>query len=37
MMIAAVLAGLATLFAVGGFFAAISDDGRIGYDAASNS
>ena len=37
MMIAALIAGLATLFVVGGFFAAISDDGRITYDAESDS
>jgi Tfp pilus assembly protein PilX len=36
MMIAAIVAGLATLFVVGGFFAAISDDGRITYDAESD-
>ena len=37
MMIAVIIAGLATLFAVGGFFAAISDDGRITYRAESGS
>lgn len=35
MMIAAIIAGLVTLLAVGGFFAAISDDGRITYDTES--
>jgi hypothetical protein len=37
MMIAALIAGLAALFAVGGFFAAISDSGRITDDAESDS
>jgi Tfp pilus assembly protein PilX len=37
MMIAALVAGLATLFVVGGFFAALSDDGRITYEAESGS
>jgi type II secretory pathway pseudopilin PulG len=35
MMIAVIIAGLATLFLVGGFFATISDDGRIVYSAES--
>ena len=35
MMIAVILAGLATLFLVGGFFAEISDDGRITYNIES--
>jgi len=30
-MMAAIVVGLAVLFLVGGFFAAISDDGRITY------
>jgi type II secretory pathway pseudopilin PulG len=34
-MIAAIVVGLAALFLVGGFFAAISDDGRITYSAES--
>ena len=34
-MIAAIVVGLAALFLVGGFFAAISDDGRISYNAES--
>ena len=35
MMIAAIVAGLAVLFLVGGFFAEISDDGRITYNIES--
>ena len=35
MMIAAIVAGLTVLFLVGGFFAAISDDGGITYSAES--
>ena len=34
-MIAAIVVGLAALFLVGGFFAAISDDGRTTYSAES--
>jgi type II secretory pathway pseudopilin PulG len=34
-LIAAIVVGLAALFLVGGFFAAISDDGRITYSAES--
>ena len=34
-MIAAIVVGLAALFLVGGFFAAISDDGGITYSAES--
>ena len=37
MMIAVIIIGLAALFVVGGLFAAISDDGRITYDAESDS
>ena len=36
MMIAVIIAGLAALFVVGGFFATISDDGRIVYSAESD-
>ena len=36
MMIAVVIAGLAALFLVGGFFATISDDGRIAYSVESD-
>jgi hypothetical protein len=35
MMIAAIAAGLAVLFLVGGFFAEISDEGRITYNIES--
>ena len=35
MMLAAIIAGLAVLFLVGGFFAEISDDGRITYNIES--
>ena len=35
MMIAMIIAGLATLFLVGGFFAEISDGGRITYNIES--
>jgi type II secretory pathway component PulJ len=35
MMIALIIAGLVTLFLVGGFFAVISDDGRITYNTES--
>ena len=34
-MIVAIAVGLAALFLVGGFFAAISDDGRITYNSES--
>jgi type II secretory pathway pseudopilin PulG len=34
-MLAAIVVGLAALFLVGGFFAAVSDDGRITYSAES--
>jgi hypothetical protein len=36
MMIAVIIAGLGTLFLVGGFFATISDEGRIVYSAESD-
>jgi hypothetical protein len=36
MMLAAIVAGLAVLFLVGGFFAVISDDGRIAYHVESD-
>jgi hypothetical protein len=36
MMVAAIVAGLAVLFLVGGIFAEISDDGRIVYSAESD-
>ena len=36
MMIAAIVAGLAVLFLVGGLFAEISDDGRITYNIESD-
>jgi type II secretory pathway pseudopilin PulG len=36
MMLAAIIAGLAVLFVVGGFFAVISDGGRIAYNIESD-